>query len=274
VRKPVASAIALIALSLVAVLPAAAETYLLGGVLAAEVVDDEDTGLVNINGIHSAVTDVKVPYVADLVVYLRWEGEGEHDLAIEVFDPSDEMVTELSDTLDFQEYATNFTTHNLANTVFADEGVYTVVIYVDDEESLDLPFYVNVDEEDGSDEPFLLMSVPAIDGGVGDDGTAEVYGAFEHYTFKKLPAADDFAIVTLWFSGSNSYDQYVEIKDPKGAVVAKSDSQEVEAWSGELTAITDYFENFLFKTAGDYLVTVYLGDTEQVIYTLRVNLSK
>jgi hypothetical protein len=274
VRTKSAIAICLAALALAAALPAAAETYLLGGVLAATVADDDETGLVNIDGIISAVTDVDVPYVADLVLYLRWEGEGEHDISIDLYDPSDDLVTEVTDTVDFEDYKTNFTTHDLANTVFESEGRYIVAVFVDDEEALDLPFTVNGDGGDGSDGPFLLMSVPAIDGGAYDDGTAGVEGAFEHYTFKKLPGADDFAIVTLWFSGDDTYDQYVEIADPAGAVVAKSDIQQVDVWPGELTVATDYFENFLFKSAGDYLVTVYLDGEKQVIYTLRVNLAK
>lgn len=269
-HKPAALALVLIAL---AVLPAAAETYLLGGVLATGVVDDEESGLINILGIQSSIYEVEVPYVADLWVYLRWEGEGEHSVEMEVLDPDGGVVADLSDDVDFGDYATNFTTHSFANTVFEDEGTYVVVITVDGEELLDLPYCVN--EYTGApDYPYLLMSVPAVDGWSDDLGWGEIEGAFEHYTFERFPGADDFAVVTIWFSGDDSYEQRIEISDPDGRVVATSDGQEVEAWPGELTVVTDYFENFLFKVPGDYLVTVYLDDEEQLNYTLRASLAE
>jgi hypothetical protein len=270
VHKSAALALVLIAL---AILPAAAETYLLGGVLATGVVDDEKSGLVNILGIQSSIFDVDVPYVADLWVYLRWEGEGEHTIDLEVVNPDDDVVADLSDDVNFGEYGTNFTTHSLANTVFEEEGTYVVVVSVDGEELLDLPYCVN-DDSDAPDEPYLLASLPAVEGRVDDVGWGEVEGVFEHYTFKRFPGADDFAIVTLWFSGDDSYEQRIEITDPNGTVVAQSDAQEVEAWPGELTVVTDYFENFLFKVPGDYLVTVYLDDEEQLTYTLRAALAE
>jgi hypothetical protein len=270
VHKSVALALFLIAL---AVLPAAAETFLLGGVLATGVVDDEESGLININGIHSSIFEVEVPYVADLWVYLRWEGEGKHTVDMEVVNADGDVVADLSEDVNFEDYATNFTTHNLANTVFEEEGIYVVVVYVDGEELLDLPYCVN-DDSDIPDYPYLLVSLPAVDGWADDVGWGEVEGAFEHYTFERFPGADDFAIVTLWFSGDDSYEQRIEITDPDGKVVGKSEAQEVEAWPGELTVVTDYFDNFLFKIPGDYLVTVYLDDEEQLTYTLRAVLAE
>ncbi len=38
--------------------------------------------------------------------------------------------------------------------------------------------------------------------------------------------------------------------------------------------LTDYFENFLFRKPGDYLVTVYLDEEEMVTYTLRASLAE
>jgi hypothetical protein len=270
VHKPAALALALIVL---AVLPAAAETFLLGGVLASEVIDDEESGLINITDIQSSVVDVEVPYVADLWVYLRWEGEGEHTVDLEVVNADGDVVADLSEDVNFEEYATNFTTHNLANTVFEEEGTYLVVVSVDGEELLDLPYCVN-DDSDVSEGPYLLMSVPAVDGWSNELGRGEVEGAFEHYTFERFPGADDFAIVTLWFSGDDSYEQRIEITDPAGTVVGESEAQEVEAWPGELTVVTDYFDNFLFKTPGDYIVTVYLDEEEQLTYMLRAVLAE
>jgi hypothetical protein len=265
VHKSFALALVLIAL---AVLPAAAETWLLGGVLATGVVDDEESGLININGIQGSVFEVDVPYVADLWVYLRWEGEGEHTVDIEVLNADGDVVADASEDVDFKEFGTNFTTHNLANTVFETEGSYVVAVYVDGEEMLDLPYVVN-DDSDVPDYPYLLMSLPAVNGWAEDTGWGEVEGAFEHYTFERFPGADDFAIVTLWFSGDDSYQQRIEIKDPDGNVVGASGAKEVEAWPGELTVITDYFENFLFKVPGDYTITIYLDDEEQLSYLLR-----
>ena len=268
-HKPAALALALV---FFAILPAAADTWLLGGAIADGVVDNEDSGLIDITGIHNAVYDADLPYVADLWVYLRWEGEGEHTIDIEVLDPWGDVVADLSDDVDFEDYATNFTTHSLANTVFEDEGSYTVVVYVDGEETLNLPYIVN-DDSEAPEEPYLLMSVPAVDGW-GGDGLGEVEGAFEHYTFARFPAADDFAIVTLWFSGYDTYVQRVEITDPDGKVVGTSEEQDLDAWPGELAVLTDYFENFLFRKPGDYLVTVYLDDEEMISYTLRASIAK
>jgi len=270
VHKPAALALILVAL---AVLPATAETWLLGGVLATGVVDDEESGLVNITGIRGSVEDVDLPYVADLLVYLRWEGEGKHTVDLEVLDPNGDVVADHSEEVNFEHYGTNFTTHSLENTVFEMEGTYVVAVYVDDEELLELPYCVN-DQSEGSDGPYLLMSVPAVDGWSDETGGAEIEGVFEHYTFKRFPAADDFAIVTLWFSGDDSYRQRIEIKDPSGKVVGTSDVQEIEVWPGELTVVTDYFENFLFKVPGDYLVTIYLDDEEHLSYLLRAVLAK
>lgn len=269
-HKPAALALVLIVL---AVLPAAAETWLLGGVIASEVVDNEDSGLVDITGIHSSLFDAELPYVADLWVYLRWEGEGKHTIDMEVVNADGDVVADLSDEVDFKDYGTNFTTHSLANTVFADEGTYVVVVYVDGEELLELPYSVN-DDSGAPDEPYLLMSLPAVDGWGDELGRSEVEGAFEHYTFKRFPNADDFAIVTLWFSGDSSHRQRIEITDPNGKVAGKSGPREFDAWFGELAVVTDRFENFVFTVPGDYLVTVYLDDEEQLTYLLRAVLAK
>lgn len=269
-HKPAALALVLLAL---AALPAAAETWLLGGVLAAGVVDNDETGLIDITDIQGSIYDVEVPYVGDLWVYLRWEGEGEHAVDIEVVNADGEVVADLSDEVDLGDYATNFTTHNLANTVFEQEGTYWVIVYVDGEELLDLPYCVN-DASGAPEEPYLLVSLPAVDGWSDELGWAEVEGAFEHYSFERFPGADDFAVVTIWFSGDDSYEQRIEITDPAGKVVGRSAAREVEAWPGELTVVTDYFENFLFRTPGDYQVTVYLEDEEYLTYTLRAALAK
>jgi hypothetical protein len=264
-NRPAAIALLFIVL---AVAPLAAETWLLGGVLAARVVDDEESGLVNITGIQSSVYGVDVPYVADLWVYLRWEGEGEHAVTIEVLDADGDVVADLSEDVDFKDYGTNFTTHSLENTVFENEGTYVVAVSVDGEDLLELPYCVN-DDSGISDGPYLLLSLPAVDGWSDETGRAEVEGAFEHYTFKRFPAADDFAIVTLWFSGDDSFVQRIEIKDPDGKVVAQGAPQEFDAWPGELAVVTTTFENFLFRVPGDYLVVVYLDDEEQLNYLLR-----
>ena len=266
--------IALLVLLLAPGIAFAADTVILGGAMVTGVEDDEETGLVNILGAHGAVWDVAVPYVADLVVYLRWEGEGEHTVDMEVMNGDGDVVADLSDDVDFETYSTNFTTHSLANTVFEDEGAYAVLVYLDGDLALELPYYVNAGDDDFPDEPYLLVSVPAVDGWADDEGMGEVNGAFEHFTFKRFPNSDDFAIVTLWFSGDDTYEQRIEIRDPAGTVVGESDAQEVDAYPGEVTVITDYFENFLFKTAGDYTVTVYLDDEEYVSYTLRTILAK
>jgi hypothetical protein len=268
VRTPAVVALLLMTL---AVLPVAAETWLLGGALVAEVVDDDETGLVNLVDVQGSVWDVDLPYETDLLVYLRWEAEGEHDLDIYVLDPAGDEVTHLQDSLDFEDYGTNFTTHSLENSVFEEEGTYVVAVYVDGEELLDLPYCVN-DDSGAPDEPYLLMSLPAIDGWAEDTDNGYwgyVEGAFEHYTFAKFPDSDDFAIVTLWFSGDDSYEQRIEIADPGGKVVGRSEAQEIDAWPGELTVITDYFEDFTFDAPGDYLVTVYLDGEEWYTYMLR-----
>jgi len=269
VRDPAVVVLLLLAL---AALPAAADTWLLGGALVAEVADDDESGLVNLVDVQASVWDVELPYETDLWAYLRWEAEGEHDLAISLRDPEGDEVIVIEDSLDFEEYGTNFTTHSLENLVFDREGTYAIVVYVDGEALLDLPYCVN-DDSGAPDEPYLLMSVPAIDGWgeETDDGYwGTVEGAFEHYTFASFPGSDDFAIVTFWFSGDDSYEQRLEITDPDGTVVGESGLQEIEAWPGELSVITDYFDDFTFAEPGDYTVTIYLDGEEWYTYLLRV----
>jgi len=176
------------------------------------VVDDEESGLVNILGIHSSIFEVDVPYVADLWVYLRWEAKGAHRRH-GVVNVDGDVVADLSEDVTFEDYATNFTTHSLANTVFEDEGTYVVVVRVDGEELLDLPFCVN-DDSDVS-KPVPPHVAAAVDAGPTRQAGARWKG-HSSTTPSSVSPADDFAIVTFWFSGDDSYEQRVEITDPTG----------------------------------------------------------
>ena len=261
------AAIVLVLIAL-AVLPAAAETWLLGGVLASAVVENEESGLTDLFDVQGSIYGIEVPYETDLVVYLRWEGEGKHTVDLYLLDPHGGEAAHLSEPIDLGEDGTNYTTHALTGIVFREEGTYLVAVHVDGEDLLDIPYYVN-DDTGASEEPYLLTSLTAVDGWLDELGGGQVEGTFELYTFEQFPDSDDFAIVTLWFSGDATFEQRIEIRDPAGAVVGRPAVQEFEAWFGELTVVTDYFEDFPFRVPGDYLVTVYLDDEEYLSYTLR-----
>ena len=264
-RTTAAIAFVLIAL---AVLPAAAETWLLGGVLATTAAENDESGLLDLFDVQGSVYGIEVPYETDLVVYLRWEGEGKHTVDLRLLDPQGNTAARLSESIDLGADGTNYTTHELAGIVFREEGRYRVAVHVDGEDLLEIPYCVN-DDTGAPGEPYLLMSLTAVDGWLDELGWGQVEGTFEHYTFEQFPASDDFAIVTFWFSGDDACEQRIEIRDPAGAVVGRPAVQEFEAWFGELSVVTDYFEDFPFKVPGDYLVTVYLDDEEYLNYTLR-----
>lgn len=261
------AAIALVLIALAA-MPAAAETWLLGGVLASAAAENDESGLIDLFDVQGSVYGVEVPYETDLVVYLRWEGAGKHAVDLYLLDPRGGEVTHLSEPIDLGDDGTNYTTHALSGIVLREEGTYLVAVRVDGEDLLDLPYYVN-DDTGAPEEPYLLMSLTAVDGWLDELGWGQVEGTFEHYTFERFPDSDDFAIVTFWFSGDATFEQRIEIRDPAGAVVGRPSVQEFEAWFGELTVVTDYFEDFPFSVPGDYLVTVYLDDEEYLSYTLR-----
>ncbi len=262
----VAVLLALLACALPAV---AQDAYLIGGVVAVDASKNED-GLIDISGIQSAVWDVELPWVADLQVYLRWEGEGEHALAIELVGSDGETLDSIEDNLDFEQYSTSFNTYELPNVVFEKPDVYDVLIFLDDELVQNIPYCVNAEEEDYPTDPVLLASIPAVDGWQEDDGSALVEGAFEHFTFRKFPASDDFAVVTVWFSGEGTWEHRTEIRDPSGKVIAAADTQYLDAWLGEMVVLTDYFDNVLFQAAGDYEVAVIVDEEEFMTYLLRV----
>jgi hypothetical protein len=158
----------------------------------------------------------------------------------------------------------------LSNVIFERPGLYSVVVFLDDEYLFDIPYFVNAEEDEDDWEPHFLASIPAVDGWLDEDGYGAVEGAFEHFTFSRFPASDDFAIVTLWFSGNDSWSQRCEIRDPTGTVIARSEPQDLDAWPGEMTVLTDVFDNVLFRTAGDYEVAIFLDDEEVMSYLLRV----
>lgn len=257
---------------LVCTLPAAANgTFILGGVVAEAAGENEETGLVDISGAHSAVWDVELPWATDLVVYLRWEGAGEHVLGLQLVDDMDsETLAELERDVDLGDYSTTFTIDELSNVIFERPGMYDVLVSLDDEVVFALPYLVNADEWDIPEDVFLLASLPAVDGWLEADGNGEVEGAFEHFVFQKFPASDDFAVVNLWFSGDGIWDEHAEIRDSRGAVIARSEPQALEGYPGELTVLTDYFDNVLFRSEGDYEVAIYLDDEEVCTYLLRV----
>jgi len=125
VRTTAAIALVLIAL---AALPAAAETWLLGGVLATEAAENDESGLVDLFDVQGSIYGIEVPYETDLVVYLRWEGEGEHTVDLRLLDPRGGEVAHLSGPIDLGDDSTNYTTHALSGIVVREEGTSTARI--------------------------------------------------------------------------------------------------------------------------------------------------
>jgi hypothetical protein len=218
---------------------AESDTRPLGGLIAAWVEVGDDLGLVRIEGIRASVRDADLTAVDDLTIRLRWEGGGEHAF---VRTPYDEM----GEVIRSEDWPTIFTAHEAEDALFDVPGFYDVAVSLDREVALAISRY----------------------------RPSAVDGSFGYFIYRKLPRADGVAIVTLWIGGDSSFDPKVELTDSEGELIAVSKAQHLVAYPRELTALMNYFEDFVFGVEGDYGVSVFLDDKRVLYLPIRVETEK
>ena len=191
------------------------------GMAAATRISTDANGLTLLEGVHYAVRSRSLPVTEDLQVYTRWSGTGTHTIGVTILDrDTGNSIAETSDDLDFGKDPVTYFTHDFSGTRFPHDGVYAIEVTADGRKAATYAFYVNADDQ-MSDSPAFVLSVPAGSGTAGDRGNAEVGGIFEYFTFSSFPATDSFSIVTMWFSGDGKLDHLVRILDPDGKKLAE-----------------------------------------------------
>jgi hypothetical protein len=240
------------------------------GLAAASAVSEDADGLTVLEGVHHAVWVDELPYTEDLVIYTRWSGSGSHVIGVDlVHDATGDTVASVEDEVDFGSQSTTFSTHDFSDTTFEEPGLYWLEVTLDGDSVASSAYYVNADDQ-FPEYPEIVLSVPAERGGVDDYGDAGISGIFEYFSFAAFPATDSFSVVTLWFSGDGEYEHAVRIVDPRGTTIASSESQVLDAYYGEMTALTDTFDRISFVSPGAYSILVELDGDEVLSYPLYI----
>jgi hypothetical protein len=250
-------------------LPALGDGALVGLTAVSAVSEDAD-GLTVLEGLHHAVWVDELPYTEDLVVYTRWSGSGSHVIGVDlVHEETGATVASVEDEVDFGSLSTTFSTHDFSGTTFEEPGVYWLEVTLDGDTVASAAYYVNTDDQ-FPEYPEMVISVPAESGGVDEYGDAGVSGIFEYFSFSSFPATDSFSVVTVWFSGDGEYEHAVRIEDPQGKTIASSDRQVLDAYYGEMTALTDRFDRISFASPGAYSIVLELDGEEVGSYPLYI----
>jgi hypothetical protein len=258
----------LLALLFLPALALSAQAALIGVAVASEIADDDD-GLTVLSDVHAVVDEGDVPATHSFWVYTRWSGTGSHTVEINVTSAdTGDVIAEASDQIELSaDNPVTFATHDFSDTTFEEAGRYTVDVWLDGTLTKQTSLYVDAADEYPAS-PELLLSVPAVDGSRGDAGV-EITGVFEYFTFGKFPDTDDFSIVTAWFSGDGrSHRETVQIRDPRGAVIATSAPQGFTAEEGEMAVVSAAFTKVPFKSAGQYSAEVSLDGKPVTRYPL------
>jgi hypothetical protein len=248
---------------------AGAQATLLGVAVASEVTDDDD-GLTVLTDLHAVIDEPELPAVHSFWVYTRWTGKGRHQVEIEIVNAATgDVIANASDGIELTAGdPVTFATHDFTDTSFESPGEYTVDVWLDGNLARQTTLYVNA-EGSYPRSPQLILSVPAVDGSVSDEGEAEITGVFEYFTFKRFPDTDDFAIVTAWFSGDGKrHRETVRIRDPRGAVIAASEAQSFTAEEGQMAVVSCPFDKVGFKAQGAYSAEVSLDGKIAAQYPL------
>lgn len=247
--------------------PAAPGAAFLGMAVATGVREDAQ-GLTDIVGIHASVRASSVPVTEDLQVYTRWTGTGTHEVRVEVRQASTgTVVGGTTDRLDFGGDRVTYFTHDLGGTTFPAAGVYLVQAALDETTVATYAIFVNAKDQ-LSDGPAFVLSVPAERGWLDEKGNANLSGVFEYFSFARFPATESFSIVTIWFSGSGSFDHSVRVSDANGTTVAQSGHTLMTAAVGRMSISDDAFTSVAFPSAGLYTATLFLNGYEVTSYPL------
>ena len=240
------------------------------GLAVANGVSEDENGLVVLEGIHHSAHSEAFPYTEDLWVYTRWSGTGNHTVRVMLRDiKTDEVVAETEDELDFASDPVIYFTHDFVNTTFSGAGAYAIDVILDEEPVAEYAFYVNADES-YPERPQLVLSVPAEDGSVDDEGFASVSGVFEYFTFSSFPVTDSFAVVTVWFSGEGRHRQHIQILASDGGLIAVSETQTLQAGPGQMSVLSDSFDGIRFPGAGTYTTALYLDGRKVFSFPLEI----
>jgi hypothetical protein len=238
------------------------------GMAAATRISTDANGLTVLEGVHYAVRSRSLPVTADLQMYTRWSGTGTHRIGVTILDRSTgKTVAETSDDLDFGKDPVTYFTHDFSGTRFPSNGVYAIEVTVDGRKAATYGFYVNTDDQ-MSNFPAFVLSVPAESGTLDDRGNADVGGIFEYFTFSSFPATDSFSIVTMWFSGDGKFDHHVRILDPDGKELAESLHSTLSAHRDRMSVSTDVFRSVAFPSVGVYDAVLFLNGEKVFVFPL------
>ncbi len=256
----------LILISTRSVIAGETKTYSAGLVIAEDITKDED-GLVVLSGIFSITRFKKFPGVDDFKVYSRWIGSGKHVIKVQVLDESDNVIMDSDDVdLEFEsDNSTYYQYFDFKNIVFTKPGIYWIQALLDGEVVNEIPVFVELEGkelefEEAPEYPALILSAPAGNVTEKENGLKVVSGVFEYFIAKRFPFAYDFIIANIWYSGDGEYSQYIELLNPDGKIIYKSEPQNFEHGPKTVSVVYDQLEDIIFEKAGAYTVKVYLND--------------
>ncbi|MCX7796167.1 MAG: hypothetical protein N2380_06580 [bacterium] len=247
------------------------------GLTISERIGKDENGLVVLDGIFTTITFSRFPGVEDFSVYSRWVGSGLHSIKIQIIDNEGNII------IDTEDIEFNFEMPNIVyyynidfnNIVFTKSGVYWIEAILDNKRDFSIPLFIKLKgaelKVEGLPEiPVLILSVTATSIEKKENELPVISGVFENFMSKIFPFADDFIIANLWYSGNGTFTQYVEILDPDGKILYKSEPASFEHEPETLTILYDELEDIIFPKIGEYRVNVYLEENLVFSYPVLV----
>ncbi|MGB9682087.1 MAG: DUF6941 family protein [bacterium] len=235
------------------------------GLAIVEDITQDENGLIILDGLFSITDLEKFPGVDNFKVYSRWTGIGTHTIKIQIADSDDNIIADSDEVnLEFKkDYETYYQVFDFNNTVFPKPGIYWVDALLDDKRDFSMPLFIQSNDKDITfrnppESPVLAFSLPALDVKENDNKLQVVSGVFEYFIFDRFPAAYDFIIANAWYSGDGKYTQYIELLDPEGNIIYKSNPQQFENRIKAINVVYDKLEDIIFPNAGRYILKVYL----------------
>ncbi len=252
------------------------KTYNTGLTISEDATTDEN-GLIVLNGLFSITTFKKFPGVDNFKIYSRWIGSGKHSIKVQVVDSDNKIIMDSDDVaLEFdKENSTYYQYFDFNNIVFIKPGIYWVQALLDNKVVFGIPLFVEPSDEELEFEnapelPNLILSVPAGSVTEKENGLQIISGIFEYFIFKRFPSAYDFIIANIWHSGDGEFSQYIELLDPDGNIIYKSEPKSFENGPKTINVVYDELEDIIFYKAGTYKVNVYLNDKLTFDYPILV----
>lgn len=239
------------------------------GLVIADSITQNASGELVLTGIRHITHVNDFPHTENLVVYTRWGGTGVHDIGISVWNvDSDETVVESEEPVTFSGTGITEYAHTFTGATFLESGTYDVETTLDGDVAAEYTLFVGATDDDFPDAPELVLSVPAARGSLDQGDAASVVGIADSFAFRRFPALDSLALVTVWFSGDAGHEQRMEILDPTGVPIASTQSQPIPAGTGKLSMITDSFPDLTLPVRGIYTAVLYLDGEDIFEYPL------